>query len=93
MNAVILVIQYPTTIQMCCFTYTYVELLSEKGDFGMFITIVPKFFFFATLGTFIEFNWLIHQVKCPNVSTTNSNLQNGNFVYQSINLSAIVLSL
>ena len=49
----------------------------------------------TTLGTFIVFNWLIHQVECPNVSTTH--LQKGQFRVSSlvmyINLLAIVLSL
>ena len=51
----------------------------------------------TTLGTLVNFDWLLHKIECPNVSTTNANLQNGYFTVSSfgmyINLSAIVLSL
>ena len=50
----------------------------------MFITLVPKvlynFFLFvalSTLGTLVDY------VECPNVLSTNCNLQNGNFSVSS----------
>ena len=33
----------------------------------------------TTLGTFLNFNKLVHKVECPNVSTTICNLQKGYF--------------
>ena len=45
-----------------------VRQLSQKGDIGLFITLVPKLL--------LDFDWLVHEVKCPNVPTTNCNLQN-----------------
>ena len=42
-----------------------------------------------TLGTFINDNWLVHEVECPNVSTTNRNLQKGNFVYNLLTCKSI----
>ena len=76
----------------------------ERGDNGLFITLVHKFlqsvFLFVglpTLGTLIEFDWLVHKVECPNDSTTNLNLQKEFICVSSygmyINISAIVLSL
>ena len=52
--------------------------VKEGGDNVMLISLVPKFynnvFLFVdltTLETLVNFDWLIHLVKCPNVSTTN----------------------
>ena len=49
------------------------------------------------LGTFIEFDWLVHLVECPDISTSKRDLQKGYFCVSSlgmyINLSAIVFSL
>ena len=48
-------------------------------------------------GFLLNFDWLVHLVECPNVSTTNRNLKTGLFCVSSlgmnINLSAIVLAL
>ena len=52
----------------------------ERGDNGMFITLVPKFLYYflfvglKTLGTLVNFDWLIHKVECSNFSVTNFNL-------------------
>ena len=50
----------------------------------MFDTIVPKVFLLdqQLWGHFLNFDLLVHLIDCPNVSTTNYNLQMGNFVYQ-----------
>ena len=50
-------------------------------------------------GLLLNFDWLVHLVDCPNVTTTICNLQKKNFVYHHrgctmyIKLSTIVLSL
>ena len=53
-----------------------------SGDIGLFITLVPKFFKYRFLirwikqpwGLLLNFDWFVHLVECPNVSTTNFNL-------------------
>ena len=73
-------------------------------DIWLFITLVPKvlynFFLFVgltTLGSLMYFYWLIHSIKCPDVSTTNCNLQKSLFGVYSlgmyIDLSAIGFAL
>ena len=52
----------------------------EVGDIWLFTTLVPKVFIFVgstTLWTFIDYDWLVHLVECPNVSTTYCNLHKG----------------
>ena len=56
----------------------------EIEDIGLFITLVPKvinnvflLLGLTTLRTFTEFDWLVYEVYCLNVSTTNFNLQEG----------------
>ena len=56
----------------------------EGGDIRLFITLVPKGFktFSYSLDYhqwifLINFDWLVHLVECPNVSTTNCNLEKG----------------
>ena len=52
----------------------------EGGDNGLFNTIIPIVFLFVgltTFGTLGNFDWFIHQVECPNISTTNCNLHKG----------------
>ena len=52
--------------------------VKEGGDNVMLISLVPKFYNnvslfvdLTTLGTLVNFDWLIHLVKGPTVSTTN----------------------
>ena len=56
----------------------------DGGDIWLFITLAPKFynnvFLFLgliTLGNFLNFDCLVQKVECPNVSTTNHDLQKG----------------
>ncbi len=65
----------------------------------LFITLVPKvynnvflFVGLTNLGTLLNFDWLIHQVECLNVSTTNFNLQKGKFARKIGHLVGISLS-
>ena len=58
--------------------------LREVGDIRLFVSLVQKFnvnvFLFVgskTLGTTLNFDWLVHSVECPNDSTTNSKLEKG----------------
>ena len=43
----------------------------------------------TTLGTLVNFDWLIHLVECSNVSTTYFNLQKENFVYNHLECTSI----
>ena len=47
----------------------------------MFITLVSLLVDLTTLGLLNNFDWLVYLNECPNVLTTNCNLQKGNFVY------------
>ena len=77
-------------------------MFREEGDIGPVITLGPKIllnvFLFVgstTLGTILNFDWLVHYFECSNVLTTIkwqfcvSSLG----VYNYINSFAIVLSL
>ena len=44
-------------------------------------------------GLSLDFNWLVNQVKCPNVSTTNYNLLGGQFCLALWGFSSIYLPL
>ena len=62
----------------------------------MFITLVPKvcnnvflLVGLTTLGIFVNFDWLIHYVKCSNVLTTNFNYRRSNFVYHYLECTSI----
>ena len=65
------------------------------GTLGYLLQQPPKFsnnafsnFGLATLGHLLDFDWLIHEVKCPNVSTTNRNHHWGcTSIYQPLSLS------
>ena len=49
-------------------------ILREGWDIGLFISPVLESFCFLTR----KFNdWLVHHVKCPNISINHCNLQNG----------------
>ena len=55
-------------------------IITEGVDNGLLIILVPKFYnnvFYSWLNNFKDFSILIHLVECPNVSTTNCNLQKG----------------
>ena len=44
----------------------------EGGDIGLFITLVPKFFIYPLAKELLlNCDWLIHEVECLNISTTN----------------------
>ena len=45
---------------------------SERKETNVFL-----FIDLTTLGTLMNFNWLIHSDECSNISTTNFNLQKG----------------
>ena len=56
----------------------------ERGDNWLIISQSTKFcndvflfVGFTTLGTLVNFNWLVQLVECSNVSTTNFNLEKG----------------
>ena len=38
----------------------------------------------------MNFNWLVHYVECPNVLTTNCNLQKGYFVYNHLKFNQFI---
>ena len=46
----------------------------EEGDIGLstksYINVLQQ-----TWGLLLNFNWLVHLVECPNVSSTNCNLE------------------
>ena len=45
----------------------------EGGHWVVYYTITTNYS--TTLGTFLNFAWLVHYVECPNVITNNCNLQ------------------
>ena len=52
----------------------FLKLIFRKGGaIGLFISLVPKI---LQPWGLLNFDKLVHLVECPNVSTTNSNLQN-----------------
>ena len=60
-----------------CFT-------GREGTLICLLHLSPKFYYnvflfvgLTTLETFIKFDWLVYQFECPNVSTSNCNLQKG----------------
>ena len=68
--------------------FTPNSLLKEGGHWAVYSTSPQsqKLTFSHSLaqqtqGPFIEFDWLVHLFVCPNVLTTNCNLQMGNYVY------------
>ena len=73
-----------------------VVALKEGGEIGLFITLVSKVLQQRFLICFY-FDWLVHKVEFPNVSTTNCDYEKGYFCVLSlgmyINLSGIVLFL
>ena len=56
--------------------HNFAIMQGERGHWDVyqspkFYNNVFLFFGYSTLGTFLNFNWLGHEVECPNVSTTN----------------------
>ena len=51
----------------------------ERGlEIGLFITLVTcNNVLFRWLNNLGKFDWLVHLVQCPNLSTTNCNLLKG----------------
>ena len=57
-----------------CVMYTYA---GREETLGCLLHRFPKFYnnvYLTTLGPFIVFGWLVYEVSCQNVSTTNCNL-------------------
>ena len=44
-------------------------------------------------GVLLNFDWFVHLVECPKVSTTNCILQTGNFVYHHWGLELFFVAL
>ena len=77
-------------------TNTALINIRERGDFGLFITPVPKVLYplFKDLwGHVLTFNWLVHEVMCPNVSTTHFNFLNGLYFVSLLGMWIISRSL
>ena len=68
-----------------------VYVVSEGGDIGLFITLVPKVFLIHWLINIGDFylDWLVHLVECSNVSTSNCNVRRCNFVYHHLGCTLI----
>ena len=75
------------------FIYVHCTFHAERegGQWAVFCTspqsFIDKVFLFVgltTLGTLVNFYWLVHSVDCSNVSTTNLNLQMGYFCVSKI---------
>ena len=69
------------------FSFLYFQFNRKKGDIWLFIILVPKvlnngflFVNLTTSETLLYFNWLVHKVECPNVSTTNCNPQKAGLI-------------
>ena len=60
------------------------QMLRRRGQWAVNYTSHQSFLIFLSflnLNLFMNFDCLVHWVECPNVSTTNCNLQKVNFVY------------
>ena len=56
---------------------------SEGGDIGLFIALVPKVFLIVgliTLGTLIDFNWLVNKINVQTVQPLIVIFKRDNFV-------------
>ena len=42
-------------------------------------------------GLLLNFDWFVHKVECPNVSTINCNLENGWFSVSSVGIRRILI--
>ena len=51
----------------------------------MFITLFPDIYknIFLFVGLTLNLDWLVHEVGCPNFSSTNCYHNGGNFVYHN----------
>ena len=71
--------------------------IREGGDIWVFITLVPKVFLqdciTTTLGTLVNFDWLVILVECPNILTNKCNLRGSNFMYHHWGCASIYHSL
>ena len=63
------------------YVYILLKKIEREGGNGLFITVVPKvlndvflFVGLTTLGTLVNFNWLVTYVEYSNISTNNYNL-------------------
>ena len=74
-------------------TNTALINIRERGDFGLLITPVPKVYPLFKEGHVLTFNWLVHEVMCPNVSTTHFNFLNGLYFVSLLGMWIISRSL
>ena len=72
----------------------------EGGHIRLFITLVPKVFNsvvlfvgIPTLETFIDFDWLVYALKCPNVLKTKSKIHKGYYCASSLGMYIILLAI
>ena len=57
----------------------YSKALKQGGRRNQAVTSPQSFLFvgLTTLGTFLKFDWLVHEDECSNVTTINCNMQKG----------------
>ena len=78
-------------------SYTKASIISEWGDIGLFVKLLPKIFNpvflfvnLTTLGTFINFDWLVH-VSAQTFQPLVVIYRRDNFMYPFIDLCFISL--